>query len=186
MKHPANKELFAYWDACRGTRAAPDRDDIDPAALRRLLADTFILTVDAEKGHPFRLAGTRLCALFGRELKGTSFTALWHESDQATLVDLLDGVIGEPGGLVAGIIAETDDGFAADAEMVLLPLARLHEPAHRLLGRLATHPQPFWLGAKTATLSLQGFRYLEPAHRIPRDPLVLRRHGFTIYEGGRR
>ena len=73
MKHPSTRELFDYWNARRGRRLAPERDDIEPGHIRRVLADTFIFAFDEGKGHPFRLAGTRVCALFGRELKGEAF-----------------------------------------------------------------------------------------------------------------
>jgi hypothetical protein len=72
MKHPANRELYGYWNERRGDRLAPERADIEPSAIRQVLGDTFVLAADGIAHHPFRLAGTRLCALFGRELKGES------------------------------------------------------------------------------------------------------------------
>ena len=77
MKHPASRELFAYWEERRGKRSAPERADIEPGAIRQVLSDAFILALDGGAGHPFRLAGTRVCALFGRELKGEPFIGLW-------------------------------------------------------------------------------------------------------------
>ncbi|MEJ1934798.1 PAS domain-containing protein, partial [Nostoc sp. NIES-2111] len=72
MKHPASRTLFSYWDTLRGERTAPERSELDPGAIRNILADTFILEVDAGQTFPFRLAGTRVCALYGRDLKGVS------------------------------------------------------------------------------------------------------------------
>src|SRR5215469_2101579 len=69
MKHAACRELYAYWDERRGKRPAPERAEIEPGAIRHVLSDALILGLDAGTGHPFRLAGTRMCALFGRELK---------------------------------------------------------------------------------------------------------------------
>ena len=76
MKHAVIQDLYAYWQERRGNRPAPERADIVPGPIRHLLSDVFILTLDREAGHPFRLAGTRLCALFGRELKGERFIEL--------------------------------------------------------------------------------------------------------------
>ena len=73
MKHTSTRELFAYWDRRRGRRPAPERGEIEPGPIRRVLGDTFILSFDEPAGHPFRLAGTRVCALFCRELKGEGF-----------------------------------------------------------------------------------------------------------------
>jgi PAS domain len=55
MKHPSIRDLLEYWNERRGRRAAPERDDIEPEAIRGLLADTFILSIDPLRGHPFRL-----------------------------------------------------------------------------------------------------------------------------------
>ena len=70
MKHPFNQQLFSYWTERRGARDAPEHDDIDPGAIRGILGDSFELAYEAETGCSFRVAGTRLCALFGRELQG--------------------------------------------------------------------------------------------------------------------
>src|SRR4051794_37663355 len=69
MKHAASRMLYAYWDGARGERAAPERSEIEPGAIRHILADTFI-QIGAHGAAEFRLAGTRLCAPFGRELRG--------------------------------------------------------------------------------------------------------------------
>src|SRR6266700_3496080 len=69
MKHPSNREFFAYWDAKRGDARAPERSDIEPGAVRELLGDIFVLSYDSDAGYPFRVAGTRVCALLGRDLK---------------------------------------------------------------------------------------------------------------------
>ncbi len=69
--------IFAYWDQLRGERAAPERGEIEPGEIRHVLADTFILEIGADRRAEFRLAGTRLCALFGRELKARPFVDLW-------------------------------------------------------------------------------------------------------------
>ena len=78
-----------YWRGARKAAdatlhvAAPERTEIEPGAIRGVLADAFILALDRGSGHPIRLAGTRLCALFGREIKGKSFLDLWTSTSQA-------------------------------------------------------------------------------------------------------
>jgi hypothetical protein len=83
MKHPSNREFFAYWDSKRGTARAPDRSEIDPNALRELLGDIFVLAYDVPSGHPFRVAGTRVCARFGCDLKNRSFASLFRPDSRA-------------------------------------------------------------------------------------------------------
>lgn len=95
MKHATTREVFAYWDNCRGDRLAPERSDIEPGAIRSVLSDTFILTFDRKAGHPFRLAGTRLCAVMGCELKGEPFADLWSEESRKQIDDLLKTIAEE-------------------------------------------------------------------------------------------
>ncbi|SPZ35149.1 PAS domain-containing protein [Agrobacterium tumefaciens] len=73
MKSMAGLDIYAYWDELRGKRSAPRREDIDPAKLKHHLGDLFILTDKGENTPFFRLAGTRLCDLFGRELRIARF-----------------------------------------------------------------------------------------------------------------
>jgi hypothetical protein len=62
MKLDGSIALFQYWDRLRAGRLAPKRTEIEPADIKTLLADTFILEKDARGEAVFRLAGTRLCA----------------------------------------------------------------------------------------------------------------------------
>jgi hypothetical protein len=95
MKHTSNLELFKYWNKLRGARLAPDRSEIDPGEIRKVLGDTFVFEADGHGNFPLRIAGTRLCALFGRELKGESFVNLWHQSGQSTVRELIGAVMEE-------------------------------------------------------------------------------------------
>jgi hypothetical protein len=193
MKQASNRELFGYWAARRGTRAAPERGEIEPSAIRRALGDVFILEFDRALGHPFRLAGTRVCALFGRELKNEGFIALWEAGSRATVADLLDGVADEANGLVASASGRTAQGWAQDVELVLLPLAHRGDTHARMIGALAPLSAPFWLGAATlGALTLGNIRHLDPALEMPTaarlvagDKTAARRAAFTVYEGGK-
>ncbi len=72
MKHPTSRLLHAYWNGLRGARAAPERGEIEPGEIRHVLADSLILEIDAPRqSATVRLAGTRLCALFGAELRAS-------------------------------------------------------------------------------------------------------------------
>ena len=67
MKHPANREFYSYWDEKRDGAPAPERSDLNPEQVRHLLGDIFVLSCDEAAGYPFRVAGTRMCALLGRD-----------------------------------------------------------------------------------------------------------------------
>src|SRR5674476_415562 len=148
MKHPSTRALFAYWNEKRGNRPAPERSDIDPAAIRYALGDTFMLAADFVDQLRFRLAGTRVCALFCREIKGEAFAELWSEDSRDKIEALLAIVGDETLGAVAGVTACTADGAEADLEILLLPLAHVGHARIRALGVLAPVVPPYWLGEK--------------------------------------
>jgi hypothetical protein len=193
MKLASSRDVFAYWDRCRGSRIAPDREDIEPGAIRRALGDVFMLDIDPGHGHPFRLAGTRLCALFGRELKGTGFFPLW--TDVGPIRDLMKTLAQDVSGSVARVTGRNTEGGIVGLEMLLLPLGLRGRMPGRVLGTLAPleTPIPWWLNAKPLSgLRLESLRFvggLADATEAPRllagEPRALLRPIFTVYEGGR-
>ncbi|NJM33571.1 MAG: PAS domain-containing protein [Rhodomicrobium sp.] len=67
------RELYDYWRACAKGGRLPCRADINPAAISSLLPGISIL--DAGKTPEqivYRLAGTRLREIFGKEVTGKS------------------------------------------------------------------------------------------------------------------
>jgi len=147
MKHRHTRHLHAYWSDLRGDSAAPLRGAIEPADIREVLGDTFILENAPPAAHiPFRLAGTRLCALYGRELKGRSFLGLWSESDMAALSTLLDAIASDAAGAVIGVESFNERGQSVPAEMILLPLSRGGRIYDRVLGLMVAIERPYWLG----------------------------------------
>jgi hypothetical protein len=193
MKHSSIRELFAYWNDRRGARLAPDRSDIDPADIRGVLADTFILAFDAPEGHPFRIAGTRVAAVFGRALKGESFVGLFSPDTRPLVVDLLNVVAHESIGAIAGARADSTGGGAAlEFELLTLPLLHRGRTDARILGALVPTQPPAWLGTATVgRLALGTLRYLGPqtvADASPRIAPALPggrlRRGLMVYDGG--
>src|SRR5260370_17942297 len=129
MKHPSNREFFAYWDEKRGGARAPDRSEIEPGAVRELLGDIFVLSYDATSGYPFRVAGTRVCALLGCDLKDRSFSALFAAGGRREIEEVIAVVAEEMLAAVAGITATSEYGSLVHLELLLLPFnARAHAP----------------------------------------------------------
>lgn len=188
MKHAASRELYAYWEERRGQRAAPHRADIEPGAIRNVLSDAFILALDGGAGHPFRLAGTRLCALFGREVKGEPFIGLWAAASQPIVADLLAILDGERVGTVAGVTARSAEGEPIDLELLLLPLGASRPSLARTIGILAPLKPPQWLGAHPiGALNLGSRRHIGAAVQarlLPRFMAPHRRQ-LIVHEGGR-
>lgn len=189
MKHAASRELFAYWQEKRGTRPAPERAEIDPGAIRGLLGDAFILALDRSAGHPVRLAGTRLCALFGREIKGEPFLAFWGGSNRSIMEGLLSILSDECTGTVASATTENENGDPVDLELLLLPLSIRRPIFARAIGVLAPLKIPPWLGVSpVGPLTLGGRRHIGAAiekRLMPRFMAPRGRRGLLVYEGGR-
>lgn len=189
MKHVSSALVLDYWQDRRRNRPAPDRADIDPGEIRQALGDTFMLAADFVDQLRFRLAGTRVCALFGREIKGESFTALWSADSRSQIDDLIAVVTNEAVGAVAGLVGTAADGAETEVEMLLLPLAHTGHARIRALGVLAPLVPPYWLGEKPVVeLELRTLRHLGDDSDSPRIVSGLGgrvRHGFVVYRGGR-
>jgi hypothetical protein len=182
MKHPSSRGFFSYWDAKRGDARAPDRSEIEPSAVRELLGDIFVLSYDSDAGFPFRVAGTRVCALLGRDLKDLSFSALFAPGGRREIEDIVTVVAEEMLPAIAGITAMSQGGALAHLELLLLPFnTRAHEPIS-LTGVLA----PFEGDAGLLRdFRLTSYRYLHRREKLV--PRALRKlaiaRGFMVYEG---
>lgn len=66
----AQSAIIKYWQSKRRGGAMPTRQDIDPGALRSHLAAISIVEVEPDGGVRFRLAGSEVRSVFGREMRG--------------------------------------------------------------------------------------------------------------------
>lgn len=183
MKHPASREFFAYWDEKRGLNAAPDRSELEPGPVRELLGDIFVLSYDPAAGYPFRVAGTRVCALLGQDLKGKGFTGLFEPASRIEIEDIIGAVTGDKLAAVVGITGRTSGGLPIPNELLLLPFnTRAHMPMS-LTGLMVS----FVDSAHALTnLTLTSWRYMgHPPQRFA--PRILRKlavaRGLMVYEG---
>lgn len=194
MKHPTSRMLHTYWERLRGERAAPERAEIEPGEIRHLLADSLILELDmAARSATVRLAGTRVCALYGRELKGMPFSRLWgtHAADPWRLVEI---VAHDTLGVVAGLRGANAAGESLDMELLLLPLRHRGRTQVRALGTLTPDSAPHWLGLRPVvsaeTTSLRVLARREPEGGLPPPPPAndrspVRRGHLLVHAGGR-
>jgi hypothetical protein len=189
MKHPSIRELFDYWNERRGRRPVPERADIEPSAIRGVLADTFILSFEPRIGHPFRVAGTRVCALFGREIKGEAFLDLFSHDARSEVRELIAIIVDESVGVVASVGELKAAGRGPSLELLLLPLGYHGGTDARLLGALAPSEPSDWLGTRALCgLALGAYRFLGRTAVAPCVPQIIQdgriRYGFVVYDGG--
>jgi hypothetical protein len=147
MRLPVTRDLYDYWDRLKGERAAPDRADIDPVAIRQILADTFIIEVDVSCRFPLRLCGARINALWLAEQKGRQFLSWWSSRHCRDIAAALRQVVDMETPLFAHANAP-EAGASTDFELLLLPLRCFGARRSRILGSLAPVLAPAWRGMR--------------------------------------
>lgn len=159
-----SRYLYNYWNTARNDRPAPQRFDIDPMKIAPLLPETFILECGGTLGIRFRLAGTRICEQFGREMRGLDFLDLWEGQDRGEIETVMRAII-----LESAIGAIRFNGYAQDErsvgfELLALPLYHLGTTVNRIMGSITAIDTPYWLGSVPLTkFSVQSYDLDWPA-----------------------
>lgn len=147
MKHQSTIAIFSEWqrlafNAGQSSFSVPQRTAIEPRKLGRHLADLFIVESPASIDDvAFRIAGTKICTLYGRELNTTLFQSLWPERDRPALFEMIEAVyrLGVPA--LSHHQGITLASRCVNLEMLLAPLVR-NDSQICLLGSLvAFDPQ---------------------------------------------
>lgn len=148
MQKESTRTLYDYWNALRGSRSAPDRRDIDPTRIRTALANTFILELNETREFDFRLAGSHICSAYARELKGRSFTRLWHPRDRDAMETLIRAVTEDHAVALVTFSGMTAIHTKASIETILLPVRHNGSTQTRLLGAMTALDEPYWFGVQ--------------------------------------
>jgi hypothetical protein len=134
MRQTATTKILSYWESLGGESATPAAASIDPRALKSHLPDLFIIERLDRAVFAFRLAGTRICQRFGRELRDHDFVRLFPAAQQGEILARLNGALQSGESLVLKAEAATLDGKTTAAEIVLMPLTDAEGRVVRLLG----------------------------------------------------
>lgn len=155
IRHQETKAVFALWNAAKCGAKIPARAAIEPRSFSRHLSQLCLL----EKTGPdatIRLGGTDICALFGKELRGGQFGALFTRgarlSVQAALARAL--TLSQP--MLIESIGETEGGRQIGVEILLLPLT----DAHGLCTQVLAYLQPLDPVARLVGEPVMAFRFL--------------------------
>ena len=160
MKHRSTLALFGYWNRRRGKRPAPLRREIEPADIQAILPNVFILEYTSGDRLAFRLAGTAICSLFGRELRNTPFESIWLSNEGGTALKQIGHARARGLPLAVRLQGESEEGRPVELELLLLPLAGTIGRIDGFLCTLNPLDKPFWLdldpivGVVTASLRL--------------------------------
>ena len=95
LGHPAIGAFYDYWTALPREQGLPGRSHIDPQAIPSLLQ--WLMLVDVEELIPkarfrYRLAGTGVVRLFGREFTGLTNREAFPQHATRLTADFLDVV----------------------------------------------------------------------------------------------
>ncbi len=113
-----------------------------------MLPETFIAEGAGLLGFRFRLAGTKICEQFGKELRGLDLLSLFNDDDREQLAAMLQAVFTD-GAVGHGLFRSfTSTNRQATFELVLMPLIHTGETINRLLGVITAVEPPFWLGGE--------------------------------------
>jgi len=163
MQKESTKALYDYWNALRGSRSAPDRRDIDPTKIRSALSNTFILELNDSREFDFRLAGSHICAAYARELKGRSFTRLWHPRDRDAMETLVRAVTEDHAVALITFAGMTAINTRVSVETILLPIRHNGSTQTRMLGAMTALEEPYWLGVQPVVEQrITGLRLIWP------------------------
>jgi hypothetical protein len=191
MQQPTSRQLYAYWDGIRNGRIAPRRFEIEPARIAGLLRETFIAECTGLLGFRFRLAGTKICHQFGRELRGVDFLSLWPNEDRLAIASQVRNVLND-GAVGHGVFqAFSQSNRPARFEFVLMPLIHTGQTINRLLGSITAIEPPFWLGAESLSTFELSELHLHWPDGVPAfmangssEAVGLARRRFRVVEGG--
>lgn len=201
MKHPSCHYLYNYWNRLRAGAVAARRGDIEPAAIRPVLGDAFILEVLDADTYRFRLAGTRICSVYCREMKGLNFVDLWSKEDRRGIADAMAAVSKRGAVVSLGFNGHSDRGQTLGFEVLILPLRHIGPTFDRILGAFGAMERPYWLGVHPIVRQdLTSLRLLTPdedrarasgearpaAQVVELSPGIVRRGAFVVHEGGKR
>jgi hypothetical protein len=187
MKHPSTRELYEYWDRQRDGAAAPFRSALEPGPIRHLIGDTFVIGCDQPRSLPLRVAGTRICALVGRDLKGQDFLSLFAHASRRQVEDFVSIGTEESLATVAGVTAFTDKLSPVYLELLLLPFAPSVLAPQSVMGSLV----PMTVPADFEHVSLHDFSLTTWRYAGHRPQTLAQRavrrlalaKGFMVYEG---
>jgi hypothetical protein len=94
-RNPDLRALYEYWDKARNGRAMPQRSDIDPTQIPKLLPHLFMYDVVSGGGYKIRLIGEELRHFMGSKAVGQPAGSTMTPRGAEMIVKILDAVVAE-------------------------------------------------------------------------------------------
>jgi hypothetical protein len=198
LLRPGSRALFRYWETIRGERSVPSRSDLDLRKITDIVPWLCILERNpVRRAYRWRLAGTGIGLLFGRDPTGGEFLDEWRDHERPELGTILDRVVADLQPFVARAHAMSIDGDWVKLEMLGVPIRSSASNQVQILGAILPLENPKWLGhVPLDFLSLQIAKLIwtEPIPGAPAGLLPSSRPApsepgstaFTVIQGGKR
>jgi hypothetical protein len=134
--HPGCRALFRYWESLRAERPCPRKDEMDLKQIAEIVPNLAIFEPGSSANSwRFRLAGTKVCGLFGAEMTGADVLAGWDSFERRVVGNCLNISLDrlQPSLVRMRFISEQNHVIAA--EMICLPVRNgKHAPVNIFAG----------------------------------------------------
>jgi PAS domain S-box-containing protein len=131
--HPELDALLALWREIRGDRPLPLRADFDLRRVKRWATQLSIATVTPNGRFQFRLFGTELSRVYGRDLTGHFLDELTPRDLWSVIILHYHKVVGTREPLFAPISIANGHWYT-EVSRLLLPLATEHDAVAFVMG----------------------------------------------------
>ena len=197
LLHPGSRAVLRYWELIRGERSVPTRSDLDLRKIAGIVPWLCILERNpVRQAYRWRLAGTGICLLWGRDLTGGEFLDEWRPAERPLFGGVLDRVIATLQPCVALFQAISLDGNAVKLEMLGVPIRSSASNQVQILGAILPLEDPRWLGhvpVHSLVLESASLIWTEPIPGAPAGLLSSPRTApgepanaaFTVIQGGK-
>ncbi|QFU08430.1 PAS domain protein [Rhodobacteraceae bacterium THAF1] len=123
LADPDRAKLEAHWRAIGGSRDVPDRADLDPNAIASCLDRMLLIERIAPRQARIRLAGQRITALPGHDLRGMPLSTLVVPPSRDWLGDATLALFEQPARIELGLAGPRSTFRKRNrASLILLPL----------------------------------------------------------------
>jgi hypothetical protein len=121
--HPGSRTIFRHWESIRGESSAADREDLDLSQLGKYVPWLFVIERSTRtNSYIWRLAGSKICDLWRKELTGSDVFSGWDTFERDTVRRLFDGVTRDLQPCTLRLRLFTSLGQTVEVEFIALPL----------------------------------------------------------------
>jgi hypothetical protein len=194
--HPGSRQLFRYWEMLRAERACPTREEFEFAPMKLIMPDMLVIDRDyLRNSFKYRLAGTRICALFNQNLTAINVMDGWDTFEVDVMSRHLLTVINQQQPAILRMRLTTDRAQVIAAELIALPVQMRESHRIQIIGGFFPFRAAHSLGhAGMVKRELVSARVIWTEHQVPLErlqpdttlpPERQNLRSFRLIEGGR-